>query len=153
MMPVQTRNELVGVLWMAYSIIFVFAGVLMGGMFVGMGGLIALLPPPEGQGEPPPWWFGGLMGGMGLVFGAAFVGVGLLGVVAGWYTRKGRTWAKIVLAFLAFTQLTQFPVGSLVGIVTWVLLFLPEPPAGGAGAGGAPPTPTPPPPGAGPGAA
>lgn len=137
MPPLKTRNEIVGILWIVYSGIIGFSGLVMGAIFLGFGGLFAFIPTEPSQGEPPPWFLGGLMGGMGVLFGGVFVVMGLLGAVSGWYTRKGANWARLVLAVLCVPQVGQFPFGFLVAVLTWLFLFWPEPTAG---APGAPPT-------------
>lgn len=124
----------VGVAWMVYCGLVGAAGVAAGIAFVGMALLMAVLPDSR-TGAPAPTWVAFAFGGFGALVGGILGVYGALGATIGWYVTRGRTWAKWGALVLAITQVAQFPVGTLLGIATFVVMFRAEP-AGGRGAAG-----------------
>lgn len=131
----SARLRWLGLAWMVWSATFVLLGGSLGLGFVGLAGLMRVLPDTN-TGEPAPWWAAALFGGFGALVGLLFVLVGILGMVSGWALRSGRGWARVMVALLAFTQMSNVPLGTILGIVTFYILFTPEPPQGADGAGG-----------------
>lgn len=129
------RLRWLGLAWVVWSATFVLLGASIGLGFVGFAGLMRVLPDTN-TGQPAPWWAAALFGGLGATVGLLFVLLGILGMVSGWALRSGRTWAKVMVALLAFTQMSNVPMGTMLGIITFYVLFSPEPPRRTDGAGG-----------------
>jgi hypothetical protein len=109
--------RLVGILWMAYSALLVFAGAavvivahtIFGGAFHLPDG-----PPPEVSAWLRP--FLTFIGGLILVKAVA-------GFFAGWGLLQREPWARVVALILGFLSLFNVPIGTALGIYTlWVLL-------------------------------
>lgn len=122
MMEDDPKLQPLGILWMVWSGFTTFVGVLLGAIFSGIGALSTVLP-DESTGEPAPGWVGWLFGGFGLVFAGIFAVVGAIGFFAGMGVRKGKTWALIVVLILAFLQLSSFPLGTALGVYTFIVAF------------------------------
>lgn len=114
---VQEHVRLVGILWMAYAALLVFAGVavvivahtIFGGAFHVPDG-----PPPEVSAWLRP--FLTFIGGLILVKAVA-------GFFAGWGLLQREPWARVVALILGFLSLFNVPIGTALGIYTlWVLL-------------------------------
>jgi hypothetical protein len=114
---VQEHVRLVGILWMAYSALLVFAGAavvivahtIFGGAFHLPDG-----PPPEVSAWLRP--FLTFIGGLILVKAVA-------GFFAGWGLLQREPWARVVALILGFLSLFNVPIGTALGIYTlWVLL-------------------------------
>jgi len=114
---VQEHVRLVGILWMAYAAVLVFAGAavvivahtLFGGAFHLPDG-----PPPEISAWLRP--FLTFIGGLILVKAVA-------GFFAGWGLLQREPWARVVALILGFLSLFNVPIGTALGIYTlWVLL-------------------------------
>jgi hypothetical protein len=114
---VQEHVRLVGILWMAYSALLVFAGAavvivahtIFGGAFHVPDG-----PPPEISAWLRP--FLTFIGGLILVKAVA-------GFFAGWGLLQREPWARVVALILGFLSLFNVPIGTALGIYTlWVLL-------------------------------
>jgi hypothetical protein len=118
-MPVQSRIaghiRLLGILWLALSAMLLMGGFVMTAIF-----------------SRGAWWYGnGFPPGMPLfvhhilqTVGAALLGGGVLGIVAGWGLLERQSWARTLAIVLAcFALLLFMPFGTALGIYTlWVLL-------------------------------
>lgn len=97
---------------------------LYGLLYVGMGALFALSPESMGPGEPPPPFLGWFFGGIGLFFMLFFGGIALLHVLAGFWIRDRRRRTGALLAAAAACLFVPF--GTLVGVVSFIVLLRPS---------------------------
>lgn len=114
---VREHVRLVGLLWMAYSSLFVMTGVVV--LFIAKFVVIRLGRIPNG---PPPEvmeWLPALVSTVGwlILVKAA------MGFIAGWGLLQREEWARIFALVLGFIALLSVPIGTALGIYTlWVLL-------------------------------
>ena len=114
---VQEHVRLVGILWMAYSALLVFAGIAVEivahTVFSGIG--VFREGPPANVSD----WLRPLLtfvGGLVLLKAVA-------GFFAGWGLLQREGWARVVALIVAFISLFNVPIGTAIGIYTlWVLL-------------------------------
>jgi hypothetical protein len=114
---VREHVRLVGILWMAYSSLYVVAGVgalvvaqtILGGTFHIHGG-----PPPE-----VTVWLRPLAS----CFGWLILLIAATGFFTGWGLLRREGWARTVALVFGFLALLRIPLGTALGIYTlWVLL-------------------------------
>ena len=114
---VRAHVRLLGILWMAYSSLYVVAGVgalvvaqtILGGTFHIHGG-----PPPE-----VTVWLRPLAS----CFGWLLLLIATTGFFAGWGLLRREGWARTVALVVGFLALLRIPLGTALGIYTlWVLL-------------------------------
>lgn len=132
------RVRTLGLAWTAWSAIVALIGAAAGLGAVGLAGLMHVVPDSR-TGEPAPTWLALGFGGFGAFLGGLLVLYGLAGVAIGWSLRRGRTWAKWGALVLAITQISQFPIGTLLGVATFAVLFGRDPDAPPATGGGGTP--------------
>ncbi|MDO9280414.1 MAG: hypothetical protein Q7U06_00795 [Pseudomonadota bacterium] len=119
---IDTERHLqpLGIVWAVWSAVTALAGIVIGLVAAGFGGLLTALPSPE-SGEPVPWWLGMFFGGFGLALAAVCLVVGLLGVLVGVGVTKGRRWALVTACLLGLLQLSNFPIGTLLAVWTFIV--------------------------------
>jgi len=114
---VREHIRLVGILWMAYSALYVIAGValivvahtIFGGTFHIQGG-----PPPE-----VTVWLRPLLTFVGWLI----LALAATGFFTGWGLLQREAWARPVALVVGFLALLRIPLGTALGIYTlWVLL-------------------------------
>ena len=114
---VREHVRLLGILWMAYSSLYVVAGVgalvvaqtILGGTFHINGG-----PPPE-----VTVWLRPLAN----CFGCLILLIAATGFFTGWGLLRREGWARTVALVVGFLALLRIPLGTALGIYTlWVLL-------------------------------
>jgi len=114
---VREHVRLLGILWMAYSALYVVAGVavlvgakiVFGGAFHIHGG-----PPPESRA-----WVQPLL----TIVGWLILAIAATGFFAGWGLLQREAWARTVALVVGFVALLRIPLGTALGIYTlWVLL-------------------------------
>lgn len=114
---VREHVRMVGILWMAYSSLFVMMGVIV--LFVAKFVVIRIGQIPNG---PPPEvmeWLPALVSTVGwlILVKAA------LGFAAGWGLLQREEWARTFVLVLGFIAILSIPIGTVLGIYTlWVLL-------------------------------
>jgi hypothetical protein len=114
---VREHVRLLGILWMAYSSLYVLAGVavLVGAQFV-LGGAFHF------NGGPPPEvtvWLRPLV----TCFGWLFLLLAASGFFTGWGLLQREEWARTVALVVGFLALLRIPLGTALGVYTlWVLL-------------------------------
>jgi hypothetical protein len=114
---VQEHVRLVGILWMAYSALLVFAGIAVEivahTIFSGVG--VFRQGPPQDISD----WLRPLLtfvGGLILLKAAA-------GFISGWGLLQREPWARAAALIVGFISLFNVPLGTALGIYTlWVLL-------------------------------
>jgi len=114
---VRNHVRLLGILWMAYSALYVVLGVavlvvaqtIFGGMFHFNGG-----PPPE-----VTVWLRPLLTCVGWLI----LAIAATGFFTGWGLLRREGWARTVALIVGFVALLRIPLGTALGIYTlWVLL-------------------------------
>lgn len=114
---VREHVKLVAILWMAYSALHFFGGlvVLLIGKFVVVRiGNIPNGPPPEVM-----EWLPALVSTVGWLI---LVNAGL-GIAVGWGLLQREDWARTFALVLGFVAMLNVPIGTAIGIYTaWVLL-------------------------------
>ncbi|MES2644388.1 MAG: hypothetical protein V4850_33185 [Myxococcota bacterium] len=120
MEPLNPQLRPLGIVWAVWSAFTALIGVGIGLLAAGFGGLMTVLP-DSNTGEPAPWWMGLFFGGLGLTIAAVFLCMGLLGMFVGLAVGKGRRWALITACVLGFLQLSNFPIGTLLAVWTFVV--------------------------------
>ena len=117
---VREHVRLVGILWMAYSSLYVVAGVgiliVAQVIFGGMHGVIHI---PNG---PPPEvtiWLRPLVS----IIGWLVLLIAATGFLTGWGLLQREEWARTVALVIGFLALLRIPLGTALGVYTlWVLL-------------------------------
>jgi hypothetical protein len=117
---VRAHIRLVGILWMAYSSLYVVAGV--GVLIVAQvifGGVNGVIHIPNG---PPPEitvWLRPLANCIGWLI----LAIAATGFFTGWGLLQREAWARTVALIVGFLALLRIPLGTALGIYTlWVLL-------------------------------
>jgi hypothetical protein len=114
---VREHVRLVGILWMAYSALYVIAGV--GSLVVAQ---TILNPAFHIHGGPPPEttvWLRPLF----ICVGWLILLLAATGFFTGWGLLRREEWARPVALVVGFLALLRIPLGTALGIYTlWVLL-------------------------------
>jgi uncharacterized BrkB/YihY/UPF0761 family membrane protein len=114
---VREHVRLLGILWMAYSSLYVVAGIVLlvvaqtifNGSFHFNGG-----PPPE-----VTVWLRPLINCIGWLV----LAIAAMGFFTGWGLLQREAWARTVALVVGFVALLRIPLGTALGIYTlWVLL-------------------------------
>ncbi|HVB33302.1 MAG TPA: zinc ribbon domain-containing protein [Patescibacteria group bacterium] len=118
------HRPVLAVLWAVYSLLRIMAGgaILFAGSAMGMPGFFIHGYRPWGTSFG--WPFSGFML-HGLIAGAGvgMLGLGILGLAAGWGLWHQRAWGRILALILGVFALFRIPLGTALGIYTlWVLL-------------------------------
>ena len=114
---VREHVRLLGILWMAYSALYVVAGmaVLVGAQTI-FGGTFHI------HGGPPPEvtvWLRPLLTCVGWLI----LLIAATGFFTGWGLLQREGWARTVALVVGFVALLRIPLGTALGIYTlWVLL-------------------------------
>ncbi len=114
---VQEHVRLVGILWMAYSALLVFAGVAVEivahTIFSGIG--VFRQGPPADISD----WLRPLL----TFVGGLILAKAVAGFFAGWGLLQREQWARVAALIVGFVSLFNVPIGTALGIYTlWVLL-------------------------------
>ncbi len=116
---VQEHVRLLGILWIAYSVLHVFGALfllMIARMFVS-GAFHFPNQPPE---LPQMLQF---IRPIVMFFGWVLVVKAVAGVIAGWGLLQREPWARILALVVGFIALLHVPLGTALGIYTlWVLL-------------------------------
>ena len=114
---VREHVRLVGILWMAYSALYVVAGVaaiVVAQTIFGHFIHVHHGPPPEIM-----IWLQPLINFAGVLI----LVKAALGFIAGWGLLQREEWARTVALVVGFLALLNIPIGTALGIYTlWVLL-------------------------------
>lgn len=112
---VANHLTLLGSLWIAYSVLALFGGVII---FVLNQTLFAALS-ARGEFGPP----GGFLRPMFAVIGILLLMKGTLSIIAGIGLLTRQSWARIIALVMGCISLLNIPFGTALGIYTiWVLL-------------------------------
>jgi hypothetical protein len=114
---VREHVQLLGILWIAYSALYVIAGVVL--IFVaqtlfGHAFHISSGPPPEVTSWLRPFL---------TVIGWLILAKAASGFIAGWGFLQRQEWARVVALVVGFVSLLPPSIGTVLGVYTlWVLL-------------------------------
>ena len=114
---VREHVRLVGILWMAYSALYVVGGVAVIIIARVISGHMIHIP----NGPPPEVtvWLRPVL----TVVGWWLLAKAAAGFIAGWGLLQRQEWARTVALVVGFLALLNVPIGTVLGIYTlWVLL-------------------------------
>ena len=114
---VREHVRLVGILWMAYSSLYIMAGLgLLVVVKVIFGGVIHI---PNGPSPEASIWMRPLFSFMAWLL----IAIAATGFFTGWGLLQREAWARPVALVAGFLALLRIPLGTALGIYTlWVLL-------------------------------
>jgi hypothetical protein len=111
------KINIVGILWAILG-----ALTILGGAMAGLGGG-AFFAGMRGQDQQAAGAiFAGLMG----IMAVFCVVLGIVEVMAGMALRKHRPWARIAIIILSIINLLGFPIGTIIGIYSLIVLLSAE---------------------------
>lgn len=97
---------------------------LYGLIYVGLGGMMVLLPWDEAAPDAPPPFFGWYFLALGVGFMVFFIGSGVLKILAGvWMRRRTHRTAILVVAGISCLS---WPFGIVAGIFTFIVMMRPS---------------------------
>jgi hypothetical protein len=111
-----------GIVWLVYaglSLILGAAGLSFANAFLS-GHFGPWMNGPWARGPFPPFWFGPAMMHFAWVILVARTGLALM---AGWGLLERTEWGRVVAIAAAILSLLRFPLGTVLGIWTLVLLL------------------------------
>ncbi len=88
-------------------------------IYVGLGLAIASIP-PTGDASSPPAFFGFVFAGIGLVGFAFLATFGALKILSGFWIRKHKH--RVIVMVIAGISCLEIPYGTLLGVLTFVVL-------------------------------
>ena len=107
----QTHSDILGWLYLLSNAFLLVIGIIGLLFFAGIG--IA-------SGEPEAAGILGVIGVAGLVF---FTILAVPGLLTGYGLLKRHSWARILALVVGFFSLANFPIGSIIGVYTYVVLL------------------------------
>ncbi|UCC52977.1 MAG: hypothetical protein JSV68_03235 [Anaerolineaceae bacterium] len=107
----QTHIDILGWLYLLSNAFLLVIGIIGLLLFAGIG--IAF-------GEPEAAGILGVIGVAGLVF---FTILAVPGLLTGYGLLKRHSWARILALVVGFFSLANFPIGSIIGVYTYVVLL------------------------------
>ena len=107
----QTHIDILGWLYLLSNAFLLVIGITGLLFFAGIG--IA-------SGEPEAAGILGVIGVAGLVF---FTILAVPGLLTGYGLLKRHSWARILALVVGFFSLANFPIGSIIGVYTYVVLL------------------------------
>ena len=113
--------DIVGLLWMIWGALQLLGALVLGAMLLLGSGMMGLLGADSGDGELLV--MAGLYGVFGLVLGAFVAVFGVANVAVGWGIRGRKPWARIGGLIMAALAVMNLPVGTLIGIFTFMVLL------------------------------
>jgi hypothetical protein len=108
--------------------------VFMGGWMIIDGACVMIFDKYIGPDKPGPW--ADIIAAIGLDpmrFGLVFIVMGIDWIVGGTGVLRKRVWGRYLAGIIAFLSLWYFPVGTLMSILTLVLILLCVPKSEGGG--------------------
>jgi len=111
----ERHINVIGILWIVYGALGIFAGfvlfwVLMGLSFIPeMGGDVTMI-----------------LRGVGIGIGAFLIVLSLPEIIAGYGVLKAKEWGRIMTLVLSFLNLLNFPLGTALGVYSFVILIKDE---------------------------
>jgi hypothetical protein len=112
---VQEHVRLLGILWMAYSALFVIGGIILVVIANTLFGRFSQAgPPPEVTSWLRPFL---------TVIGYLILAKAAAGLITGWGLLDRQPWGRILALVVGFISLFSIPIGTALGVYTlWVLL-------------------------------
>ena len=119
---VAQHSQILGILWIAYSVLTALIGCLMIFFFQHFVPMMLRYQPPQQQGPPPEVVFGMIRPILHFVAILAFA-KGLAGIFAGIGLLQRAAWSRTLTLVVACISLLSFPFGTALGVYSlWVLL-------------------------------
>ena len=116
--------DTLGILWMVYGFLQMGIGLLLALIYGGMGGLLGVIGASEGDEEALV--IGGVFFFVAVVVAGLVFIMALLPVVTGVGLRKRAPWSRIAAFICAALSVMNIPLGTLIGVFTFVTLSKPE---------------------------
>jgi hypothetical protein len=113
--------NIVGTLLMAWGAFQLLIALALGLLFFLLGGGVAVLGGAAGEGELV--FAGGIYVMLGIFVGVVSGVMSLPGIVAGYGVTKRKSWARVVAMIVAAMSMMSFPLGTLLGVYTFVTLL------------------------------
>ena len=108
---VSRHLQILGILWIAFSVLRLLPGIGMLGM--ASGAMFPFLP----------FHLTGFMVPMMRVFGLVAIALGVAGIIAGWALLQRVSWARSLALVIGIISLIHIPFGTALGIYTlWALM-------------------------------
>jgi len=119
---VARHAQLLGILWIAYSVVIALISMFMIAFFNHMLPLILQSEPPHAGGPPPEVIFGFLRPLMHVI-SIALLCKAVAGVIAGVGLIQRADWSRMLAIVVGCISLISAPFGTVLGVYTlWVLL-------------------------------
>ena len=110
----DSKINTVGILWMVLGILSILGAVFM---VISGGAFMAGMKGTDQQAG------GAIFAGVMWVIAAFVALIGIIEFLAGSALRKHRPWARIAIIVLSIINLLGFPIGTIVGIYSLVVLL------------------------------
>jgi hypothetical protein len=107
---VKQHVPIIGMLHLVGGILFALAGIFI---FLFLGGIGAVTDDPTAF---------RILGITGLTVGVFLVILSIPGIAAGYGLLRGRHWARSLAIAVGILQLINFPIGTIIGIYTFIVL-------------------------------
>ena len=103
--------NIIGILWIVYGALGIFAGFLIFFLLFGL----SFIPDVGYPGTV-------ILRGFGVGMGIFFTLLSLPEVLAGYGVLKGKEWGRILCLIMSFLNLVNIPLGTALGIYSFVIL-------------------------------
>ena len=119
----NSKIDTLGTVWMVLGAFQIVIAVMVGLMLVSFGGIAAL----AGMQEDPTGALvaGGVMVGMAIFTFGIILLTAVPGIIGGRALKQRKSWARILLMILGGMSVLSFPIGTLIGVWTLVVLLDP----------------------------
>jgi hypothetical protein len=107
--------NIIGILWIAYGAIGIFVAFIAFWILIGISFI------PDIGYEAPA-----ILRGVGIGIGLFLTILSIPEIVAGYGLLKGREWGRILVLVLSFLNLISFPLGTSLGIYSFIILVKEE---------------------------
>jgi hypothetical protein len=117
------KIDTLGTVWMALGAFQIVVALMVGLVLVSAGGIAAL----AGMESDPTGALvaGGVMVGMAVFTFGIILLTAVPGIIAGRALKQRKSWARVLLMILGGMSVLSFPIGTMVGVWTLVVLLDP----------------------------
>ncbi len=111
---IKQHVPVLGMLHLVNGVLSVLVGIFV---FAFLGGFGAVVDDPEAL---------RIFGFLGILVGTFLLILSIPGIVAGYGLLKQRSWARSLAVAVGILQLVNFPIGTVIGIYTFIVLVQTE---------------------------